>query len=221
MKPTPGQLIFLRKYLHQNLEFRETYIEFYDHILTALENEADDIPFERTVQNIIQNDFGGFEGVAGIERSFKINATRQLQHKYANCMMGYFKRPAIGITLLLGLLLYLVAMQPWFGFWLFVALVLLIRLSTGSLRALRHIRSGYFFKSKLKSVKDYVFIWLDNIPVMFFIMALIAFSFGNTSPVTWFKHVHPLLPVLFLEGMVLHAVAYYNVYDEEFSSVLT
>jgi len=221
MKPTPEQLAFLKKYLHQNLEFRESYIEFYDHILTALEGIGNEVTFGRAVQDIVDRDFGGFENIAKIERSFKVNATRDVKKKYAHNLVSFFKPQGIWFTITLFALFYIAAMQSWFGFWPCMIAVLVMRLSLGVLRGVRHIRSGYVFQSRLRSVKDGVFIWLDQIPVMVFILIAIACAFKTGSPVAWFGHISTAVSALFLTAMALHTVAYYKVYRDEFKMVLT
>jgi hypothetical protein len=221
MKPTPEQLTTLKNYLQQNLRFRETYIEFYDHILTALENENSDIPFSTSVQNILHDHFGGFDNIAKIEQSFKISATYDVKKKYAYNLGSFFKRSGVWVTMLLFALFFTVAMQPWFGFWSCMIAILVMRLLSSLLRGVRYIKSGYVFKSRLKSVRDGVFIWLDQIPVMVFILIAIACSFNNESPVMWFSHVCHVVPALFLTAMALHTVAYYKVYSDEFKMVLT
>ena len=39
MKPSQQQQQWLKEYLYQVIKYRETYLEVYDHVLTALEND--------------------------------------------------------------------------------------------------------------------------------------------------------------------------------------
>ena len=66
MKITPEQQSLLQRHLRKILKYRETYAEFYDHIVTAVEAEKANILFDDAVIGIIKNDFGGVKGMRSI-----------------------------------------------------------------------------------------------------------------------------------------------------------
>ncbi len=86
MKPTPDQKLWLKDYLYQVMEYRETYEEVYDHILLALENEPKSEFFESAVMKIITDDFGSNNALYELERSCKYAAERDSIQQYAGLM---------------------------------------------------------------------------------------------------------------------------------------
>jgi hypothetical protein len=53
MKPNQNQQLQLQECLGKYLQYRETYAEFYDHIITALEAKPADAQFEETSKQMM------------------------------------------------------------------------------------------------------------------------------------------------------------------------
>jgi S-adenosylmethionine:tRNA-ribosyltransferase-isomerase (queuine synthetase) len=78
MKPTLQQTQILKKYLRSTLDYRETYQEIYDHILSAVEGNTAGASFEEVVNNIINTDFGGAKGLVRLERQYYKSVVREV-----------------------------------------------------------------------------------------------------------------------------------------------
>jgi hypothetical protein len=89
MKPNQKQKLWLQSYLGAVLKYRETYEEVYDHVLLALENRHQEKFFEGTVNAIINEDFGGVNGLFAMER----NCENAMVKQYWRLFSSYLKLP--------------------------------------------------------------------------------------------------------------------------------
>lgn len=220
MKPTPQQDILLKKYLNKILSYRETYTECYDHILSALETKPDDVSFQDTIDDIIAEDFGGIKGLLAIESRYKALVRGEMKRKYRQYFTECLKIPLIGRTLIIALLFYATAAQPWFNYLVFIEILLCIRLIPGIYKWVRHFRLGYIYKSTKRSVRDNVYGWLDYIPA-YALGAVVAW--GPTSlkePWGWFKDINPAFIAVILVLTTLHTFTYYKLYREEIKMIM-
>ena len=220
MKPTAEQQQFLSKYLSKNLWYRETYTEFYDHILSALETKPDNMLFEDAVESIVTADFGGFEGMSTTERQYKKTIFKEIQHQYLDHLIACFKFPHIGVTVILAILFYWVTKQSWFGFGVFIGIFAVLRVIPRMLWRVRNISAGYIFTRPKRSVKDGVFEWLDYIAPILFAVFIISGAICGYSPIDWFKNINPIVLVPLLVLCALHTLAYYRVYKSEFKTTI-
>jgi hypothetical protein len=94
MKLTEEQLAEVRIYIFSTPRFRETYNELYDHIVNALE-EADSEFSIGLVQQIVKEDFGGFEKIAAQEEQYQKQVTRKYKRLLGAEMLNTFKFPTI------------------------------------------------------------------------------------------------------------------------------
>lgn len=220
MIPNPEQRKLLKDYLNKNLNYRETYLEFYDHILTALEDKPADTLFEDAMNNIIKEDFGGFEVMAAIETRYQRATLQQMKKKYLNYITAYFKFPLIGITSMFALLLYYVVIQSWFSFIVFLGVFFTMRFMPSIIKGVRYFKSGYTFANTKASVKDNAYIWLDYIAaavlLLLFFLLKPSLLHNSISPVVWFKNTDPIIIALVLFSCALHTLTYYRVYRDEF-----
>ena len=106
MKLTEEQLVVLKNNLHERITYQETYNEVYDHILTALENTDDNVPLAQALDNIMQNDFGGFKGLQVIEKKRRWMVARQMAKKQLWYFLDHLKFPLLPITLIIFAALY-------------------------------------------------------------------------------------------------------------------
>lgn len=217
MKPTTEQQEMLSKYLRKNLTYRETYAEFYDHILSALEARSGDMSFQDAVEYIITEDFGGVNGMLIIEKNYKKAITKEMKKKYLEYVVEYLKFPMIGIILSLSFLFYFIALQPWFNFITFMGTAFTIRIIPTLLKWARYFKTGYVFGDTKTSVKDSFFVWLDKVPG-FIVVALVVLSGSvfKESPLVWFKSAGPGIKAFVPALVALHTLSFYNVYKDEF-----
>jgi len=221
MKPTAEQQQFLSKNLSKNLMYRETYTEFYDHILSALETKPDTMSFQDAVDSIIADDFGGYAGMRGIESRYQKTIMQEMQQKYVAYVTGYLKPPLIGLTASLALLFYWVTQQAWFSAGTFFLIVIGMRMVPSLLKGTRYLWLGYMFKTTKGSVKDGAFKWLDFAPIM---VCLIVFTIPvlyTNSWSDWFKSANAIGLTIFLLLCAIHTITYFRVYKDEFKTIIT
>lgn len=222
MKLTTEQKQFLSRSLRENLSYRETYVEFYDHILSALEAKPQTMNFQDAVKSVIDEDFGGYEGMILIESRYKRTVTKEMQKKYLNFVIEYLKFPLIGIIGSLTFVFYFIARQSWFNYMAFVEIAFAIRIIPTLLKWTRHLKMGYIFEDTKTSVKDSFFVWLDYVPALIVItLLLLSPSVFKESPAVWFSSAGSLIIAFILALFALHTLSFYRVYKDEFKASIT
>lgn len=221
MKVNEEQKDELRKYLNNGLRYRETTAEFYDHILSALEAKPENTSFSDSVNNIIDEDFGGPAGMSKIERQYKIESTREIKWRYFAYVTEYFKLPLIALTSVLALGFYCLAIQPWFNFWNFALMLLFMRIAPSLLRLTRNLSAGYIFTRPRQSIKDAVFKWLDYLPVFVLAGFIIIPAFNHQTPPVAFLHANPFILTSLLLIFAMHVIAYFRVYKKELTTSIS
>ncbi|MES2484544.1 MAG: hypothetical protein V4581_01150 [Bacteroidota bacterium] len=101
MKPNAEQQQFIVKRLRDTLTVRETYNEVYDHILCALEEMPDEIPFDAAMQQIWEHDLGGKKGI----RAMQTRYNRAMVKEFISNYFFYFLQTLKSYYLLLVALL--------------------------------------------------------------------------------------------------------------------
>jgi hypothetical protein len=101
MKPTLQQKQWLKDYLYQVMNYRETYEEVYDHVLAALEDKQEAEFFETTVAEVIADEFGGNNELMEMEERCKNAVVRDAFKQYVGYWRTFFKFP--GIAYIIGL----------------------------------------------------------------------------------------------------------------------
>ena len=91
---TEEQLAEIRRYIFSAPRFRETYNELYDHILNALEETDKDFDIA-LVQQIVKDDFGGFEYIVAQESKYQQQVIRKYTRMLGAEMLNTFKFPAV------------------------------------------------------------------------------------------------------------------------------
>lgn len=106
---TVAQKKELRALLWENVKFKETYYEVYDHILTALEAyEDNDLEFDELIEQIINEDFGGMDMLLTMEAKREEIVVKQVRARHWQHIMSYFSLPLFIITLFVtGMAFYL------------------------------------------------------------------------------------------------------------------
>ena len=218
MKLNSQQQDQLKKYLYKNLRFEETYIEFFDHILSALENVPDNKPFMEAVDAIVEQDFGGYNGMTSIETQYYRSITKEIRYRYFTYLTGYFKFHFIGITVLLAFAFYWITGLPWFGGLEFFLAPILIQAIPSVLVLITNIKLHRIFTSRKRSVKHGIFKWLR--PNMLWVFVIIwELLYRPDSPAEWIKNIRPGFSTIFLLAITLHTLCYYKIYQKEFKTV--
>lgn len=221
MKLTTDQKKFLRKSLLKISLYRETYTEFYDHILSALEAKPDTMDFRAAVESIIADDFGGYGGMRTIETRYQKTIMREMQRKYLGYIIDCLKFPLVIITAALAVLFYWVTQQAWFNLSAFFLVIIYMRLVPGLLQGARYLWLGYIFKSIKRSVKTGAFKWLDFLPIAVCMVVVIIPALTTASPSAWFKNASPITLTLCMLLCALHTLIYYRVYKSEFKTSIS
>nr|WP_067058207.1 hypothetical protein [Mucilaginibacter sp. L294] len=215
MKPTEQQLKVVQDYLHKTLTYRETYEEIYDHILSAVEHQPNNILFEDAINNIIRNDFGSHENLLKIEKANKNALVKETINTYLQYFWYYFKLPGLLYTLLVALLAYYffsqVKLQP-----IAVAGVFaLVVAYPGVIWFLRLYYTGYILDTTQKSAKDKLFESLAGLPIRICLVPLMVINLFDYK--IWDSHNYYLITIFFVLG-IFYNVALYKLYKREFKT---
>ncbi len=98
MKPTSEQKQWLKDYLHKVMTYRETYEEVYDHMLLSIENHPAKEYFATVVVDIVENDFGGIDGLAELEENCRQAVEANTWAQYRLDFNRWFTSPLAIVT---------------------------------------------------------------------------------------------------------------------------
>jgi len=102
MKPNQEQLGVIQDILGSVTNYKETYSELYDHILTALDALPDNTPFGSALHHIVEHELGGKKGITRIETNYKKAATKEIFKRYfiyfGNCFFSPFLLVGVAST---------------------------------------------------------------------------------------------------------------------------
>jgi len=101
MKPTLQQEKILKTYLSDILKYKETIDEVYDHVLSAVENRAENISFQDAVNQVLNNDFGGGKNLVKMEEQRLRDVTWEGFFQIVRYIKADFKFPNILYTIIL------------------------------------------------------------------------------------------------------------------------
>jgi hypothetical protein len=157
MKPSGQQIQTLKDYLNQTLVYREAYEEIYDHILSALEHQEDNTPYQDAINNIICNDFGSPKNLLNIEKGIKNALVKDAVRNYFAYLSAYFKFPGMIYTVTVALLTYYffwtAKLSSMATFGIFAVLVA----APCVIWVMRLYNTGYILDTIRKSAKDKLF----------------------------------------------------------------
>jgi len=212
MKPSQLQQQILQQYLGSNLKYRETYAEFYDHILAALEDKPQDGTFEDAARNIINNDFGGMQGMRFIEDKYQYSIFTEMRRKYLNYIIQGLKFPWVGVIGVLAMLVYMMVKQPWFNFGEFLLLMLFIRIIPALLQMAVRFNADHVYGEPRRSIKWGFFRWLNRIPAIV-VCAWLLLTPGSFNNSMWLQNINPFVMTALLMLMAIHSFTFYKVYS--------
>lgn len=108
MKLRQDQKQLLEKYISNVVLYKETYEEIYDHVLTALEGRDGIENLQRRTHQLIDDDFGGYAGIAKLESQRRDMIRADLRSTYLHHVKVNLQNPLIILLLMiLGLAYYL------------------------------------------------------------------------------------------------------------------
>lgn len=178
MKPNTEQLESIKNILGSVTNYRETYAELYDHILTALEVLPDDILFAEALHRIVEIELGGKKGIIKIEAVYKKTAIKEIFKRYFSYFAKYLLSPflLVGIALTIFLYGYMAKSPEWPGLLLLLTICMYINaipLIVRKVLIFKAKRNGTYGKN---SVISTAYGWFLAFPIYLFI-ALHIFPF--------------------------------------------
>jgi hypothetical protein len=235
MKPTLKQQLWLKDYLYQVMNYRETYEEVYDHILAALENKPEAKQFETAVAEVIEEEFGGNNGLMEMEESCKNAVVNDTLKQYWSYWHIFLKFP--GILCVTGLFI-LIHYVRYFGLHVFVfpvffilnILLLITILLPFVLLITRLVVKKYKFGSTKNTFKDQIFkrivyralrsLFLFLVVRAYLITGLfkIFFAARFISPRSYwiiFSAVNEFISTSILIALIIHNLACFKLFKDE------
>ncbi|MGY4539698.1 hypothetical protein ACVW0P_004137 [Mucilaginibacter sp. UYNi724] len=215
MKPTDKQLKVLQDYLNKTLNYRETYEEIYDHILSAVEYQPGNISFEDAINNIIRNDFGSSSNLLKTERISKKALVKDYLRKFARYFVECFKFPAMLYIVGLAIVIYYFFSQMKFDLFAVECIFACVIIIPGVIYLMRLYQTGYILGTTKKSAKDRLFETLAGMPLRIFIILIIWVNspYYKIWPSTNYYSVTILLIV-----SIIYNITLYKLYRSEFKT---
>jgi hypothetical protein len=235
MTPTPQEKQWLRDYLYQTMQYRETFEEVYDHILLALDHLPRPQFFESAVAKIIADDFGSDNGLYDLEQNCKRAANRDIAKQYLSCMRIWTSTNLILLTGLISCFLGLLIFKFPIGFAIlsFICFLMLPVL----LFLIRKIVIYFQRDYRKASLKDEITVHIT--------FRITVFIWGVGGLISWInrlrnwifkipdtpanvvhhsKHIEPrfsvgvLIAIGLVTWMILHFIAVVKIYRREFKA---
>jgi hypothetical protein len=219
MKPDQKQQLQLQDYLGKNLRYRETYAEFYDHILSALEAMPNDGSFDEVSHKIIEENFGGITGMRLIEQKYQRSVFTEMQKKYFSYAKENLKFPLIILWVAFTVASYYLFKQPWFTFMEFLVLVIFIWLIPFALRLFKQLHTAKATGAPKKSIKSGFFNWLNRGLFMPIFLWLLAQTFRSADPEQ--ATLTEVFMTIFCLVVALHTFNFYRVYKDDIRTSFT
>lgn len=226
MTPDQQQQQWLKQYLRSVLKYHETYEEIYDHILLALENRPKDNFFESTVNSIINDDFGGINGLFKMEKNCKAAVSAEVRKQYRRYFFTYLKFPyviyAVAIAVLAGYIASRVSVDLVFlsgAIWIVAAAMIPVMLFAG-----RKFKMGYKLENPQRLLKDSVLGRLTAMPFGFiawyFFLGVVANDiqgvFNYKLTFNPWEYIGPVILIFALVALTIHALSFIRIIKGEF-----
>jgi hypothetical protein len=155
MKSTQIERQWLKDYLNQVMEYRETFEEVYDHILLSLNHEPEEQHFETAVSNIIERDFGGYNGLLAHEMQCRYAAEETAKAQHWSYFKQWFSSRYAIISLAAFALLFWLQHYKYVFRWMPVLFFLLF-FAPLCIAAKQWINANYINNTNKQSIKDEV-----------------------------------------------------------------
>ena len=215
MQPTEQQIKTLQTYLRKTLNYKESYEEVYDHIISALADRPDSGNFQDTVNDIIVQDFGGHDNLLQVEQGIGSAITTDTYVRFRTYLTKLLRLPALlylaGIAIAFYVFYSSVNLPPL----MLKASVLLVVFVPSMLALFRFFHVGYVTGNKARSVRDLLFSNIAWLPVMAFgnITLIIPMAFENVDQI-WSGN-YPVLTTLCMLAAIVYNIAVFKLYREE------
>jgi hypothetical protein len=212
MKPNQNQQLQLQECLGKYLQYRETYAEFYDHIITALEAKPADAQFEETSKQIINDDFGGIEGMRRIENKYQSSIFVEMRNRYFHYLLENLKLPWVLLFVMGALLIYELTSQPWFTFLDFFILFTVIQVIPRLLQVAVRFKAKHLYGEPRTSIKKGFIWWMNRIPATIAVAWFLFLAPHRYSNIVVTEHVNDYATTGFIVLVMLHTLTFYQVY---------
>jgi len=206
MKPTLQQTQLLKKYLRNTLDYRETYEEIYDHILSAVEGITADLSFEEAVNNTIKSDFGGVKGLVKMEKQHYSSVVDEVISQQWKNFINSFKFPEVVYSLLLLGCIYYGMLHFTAQSYVVVGLTFAVVMVPGAFILARYFKIGYTIKDTKKSIKDKILGQVASKPLLVYNPGII-FLMGKKQVSFWVS-THPFMMSVLLLTVTLYVFAF-------------
>ncbi len=213
MIPSQQQKQILRDSLRKMLNYRETYEEVYDHILSALTNEPDNITMNDAISKLIRTDFGGYKRLKRMEKTIKRTAIKDTVKQYLNLVADYFKIPFLFYTIaLIVTACYFISLLKINTFaWhvLFLGPLIVV----GIIIHARYIKTGYVLGDSKQSARDRIFRNIALFPVRMYAIFYFPAIFYQ-----W--NYNPLIANIAFIVFNMHVITIIRLYNYEFKKLI-
>lgn len=216
MKLTEQQDILLRKYLRDSLRYRETYQEVYDHVLSALEHRAFSGSFDEAVNQILREDFGGYDKLKEMESTAKRAAIADGVSTFMRFFVSYFRLPLVLYTLGTAVLIYFSLGQIKLAPMMFEAIFGVIILTPAILSLRRYYVIGYLFRDTKKSIRDDVFGRISMVPTRLFVLLGIGITINFDKGKNIFDNTTPAVLTALYVLAAIYLLSLIRLYRDEF-----
>lgn len=225
MTPSEQQKQWLKDYLYQTMQYRETYEEVYDHMLVAIENAPEQKFFESVVADIITADFGSNNGLYDLEQKCLRTAVISANTQYVQFFKSWFAIPRITVSTIIFLFLLSVNYLNHFAtsiifvsLWLVFPVILFV---------VRKITSRVIDIKSKPSVRDEIFrritfrstylIWIWSVTLKY-ITFLMKYLFNLPFRLTYSAIADNILSGAILALMIVHILSVIELYRSEFKT---
>jgi hypothetical protein len=216
MKPNPQQDILLRQYLREALLYRETYEEVYDHVITALAQNPHTGTLEEAVNQILCEDFGGYNELRKMESKAKSAALTNGVVKYLGFYFGYFKWPLAPFTLAFAVLVYFTLAQVKLAPIVLEAMFGVIILTPAILSLRRFYVVGYLFKDTKRSIRDDIFSMISMVPTRLFVISGIFITINLSKGKDIWHNANPAVLTFLYVASAVYLLSIIKLYRDEF-----
>jgi hypothetical protein len=212
MRTTAQQNQLLKQYLQGSLQYRETYEEVYDHIISAVECVPAGASFENEVNRVICEDFGGYEELAEMENMAKKEAIVNGLKKYLSYFNSYLKWPVLLSTIAGSVCVYFALTQLRFVPVVLKDIFAMVCICPKLLSLFRYYQTGYILKDTRKSVKDNIFNKIAQVPLTLFILFMLWSNNGLNKG----SDINPVVLTVLFVLAVNYTLSLFKLYKDEF-----
>ena len=222
MKLKQSQKAWVSKLVYDNVKFNETYYEILDHIITGLEEENDEnITFHQKLNQIWNDDFGGYENLPILEKQRKIEVNKLIGKKHWEIFKSYLKFPLAIITITISLIFIFVSsfLSDSTLIIMLIAVAMIPNLISvfmyWRLKKIDKIKPSIKDKRISKS-RDIAYQTFYFIVIMPQILSYFFFDYSLS-----YDRIYTPIVLLLVIGFCLHTISYLKLYKETFKMELS